>query len=248
MGFVSGAPSGASIVLGAPLRVGLSAASPRGLWPLRAFRFYPWPSCPPGANTPPHAQPRWTIALKARRSPGLLPPAPALRLPAPPATMPTERRTFHQHKGRAHGRQDVRSCSPAPRFGARRWGERAPASLTPPPRAMPRLPPGVAHFVRLLPVPGPLLGLSAVAPAPPGAQRKRSSSVPASLARPRARQGLRYARIRTGCSPTAAALVWHRSGGRPCCGAPQPFGPLPSGSGRRACTSSVGTLPSPGPL
>jgi hypothetical protein len=113
---------------------------------------------------------------------------------------------------------------------------------------LPRLPPGVAHFVRLLPVPGPLIGLSAVSPAPPGVQRKRSSSATTTQVRPRAVQGLRYARIRTGSGPTAAALARHRSGGRPCCSSLQPFDPLPSDAVPWALASSVGTLPAPGPL
>lgn len=129
MGFVSGAPSGASLALGPPLRVGLSAASPPGSKPVRAFRFYPWSSCPPGANAPPPAQLRWTIALEARRSPELRHRAPTLRLPAPPATVPTERPTIQQHEGHAHGGQDVRSCSAAPWSGMREWGKRVAGSF-----------------------------------------------------------------------------------------------------------------------
>ena len=129
MGFVSGAPSGASLALGPTLRVGLSAASPPGSKPVRAFRFYPWSSCPPGANAPPPAQLRWTIALEARRSPELRHRAPALRLPAPPATVPTERPTIQQHEGHAHGGQDVRSCSAAPWSGMREWGKRVAGSF-----------------------------------------------------------------------------------------------------------------------
>lgn len=162
MGFVSGAPSGASLALGPTLRVGLSAASPRGPWPLRAFRFYPWSSCPLGANAPPHAQPRWTIALEARRYPGLFLPAPALRRSAPLPTIPTERRASHQHQGHAPGGQDGQSCSTAPGSRMREWSKPAAGSLragrlvgTRPPGTLRRVStPPSARYLHSLPRPG----------------------------------------------------------------------------------------------